>query len=230
MLRAVIFDFNGILVNDEPIHLEMFRKVLKDEGISITNKDYYDRYLGMDDRGCFKAVFQDHGRKLYQSDLEKMIRRKAAYYRESMHKKISVFPGVGKLLLELSSSYPLAIASGALRSEIEAILESTDLRKHFQVIVSTEDVTEGKPNPEIFIKALSLLNQRKSVGQPIRPSQCLVVEDSKEGILGAHRAGIKCLAVTNSHPAAELTEAEAVVESLEQVNVPFLESLFKEGC
>lgn len=229
MLRAIIFDFNGILVNDEPIHLEMFRKVLKDEGIFITEKDYYDRYLGLDDRGCFKAVYQDQGRKLDEPALEEMIRRKAAYYRQSIDKRIAVFPGVKKLVPELSLRYPLAIASGALRSEIEAILVSVTLSKYFQVIVSAEDIIEGKPNPEIFTKALSLLNQQRTTAQPIRPSECLVIEDSKEGILAAHRAGIKCLAVTNSHPAHELTEAEAVVASLEEVDIPFLESLFKEA-
>ena len=226
MLRAIIFDFNGILVDDEPIHLELFQKVLKDEGISISEKDYYDRYLGLDDRGCFKAAYHDQGRRLDQSALDEMIRRKAAYYREAIVKKIAVFPGVRKLVPQLSSRYPLAIASGALKSEIETILQSIDLRKYFQAIVSTEDVVEGKPNPEIFTKALDLLNQQRTTAQPIHSSECLVIEDSKEGILGANRAGIKCLAVTNSHAAQELTEAKAVVSSLDEVDIPFLEKLF----
>jgi HAD superfamily hydrolase (TIGR01509 family) len=227
VLRAIVFDFNGILVDDEPIHLEMFQKVLGEEGISLTKEEYYARYLGMDDRGCFKAAFQDHGRTLDDLTLAQLVQRKAVYYRSAMRKGLTMFPGVKELIPTLAASYPLAIASGALRSEIETILEGITLRKYFQVIVSTEDVNEGKPSPEIFIKALNLLNQKKTGGKPILPSECLVVEDSKEGILGAHRAGIKSLAVANSHPAEELRHAQAVVSSLEKVNILFLESLFK---
>ena len=226
MLRAVIFDFNGILVDDEPIHFELFRKVLVEESLSLTDKEYYTRYLGMDDRGCFRAVFKDHGRTLDDAALAQLIRRKAAYYREAIGERTIIFPGVQRLVPKLAEALPLAVASGALREEIEMILQGIGLRNCFQIIVSAEDVAEGKPHPEIFIKALRELN-RMSVGkEPIRSSECLVVEDSKEGILAAHRAGIKCLAVSNSHPAGEL-KAEAVVRSLEEVDISFLESLFK---
>ena len=224
VLRAIIFDFNGILVDDEPIHLEMFRKVLREEGIPISEKDYYARYLGMDDRGCFTAAYRDHGEKLDAAALADLVRRKARYYRETIAKRMTVFPGVKKLIPELSSRYPLAIASGALRSEIDMILRSIGLTEYFQAIVSAEDVGEGKPNPEIFLKALDLLNQGAG-GKAVLPSECLVVEDSKEGILGARRAGIKCLAVANSHPAAELGKADAVIGSLIEVTIPFLEKL-----
>ncbi|MFQ5542125.1 MAG: HAD family hydrolase [Candidatus Binatia bacterium] len=225
MLRAVIFDFNGVLVDDEPIHLEMFQKVLLDEGLSLDASEYYARYLGMDDRNCFKAVYQNHGHVLSSTSLEKLVQRKARYYRESIEKRIVVFPGVRELLPELSSRFPLGIGSGALRSEIEMILKSIGLRSFFQVIVSTDDVKEGKPDPEVFIKALHLLSQ-KVADRSLEPSDCLVIEDSKEGIRGAHAAGMKCMAVANSHRAEELTEAETVVETLEGVNVSFLEGLF----
>ena len=225
MLRAIIFDFNGVLVNDEPIHLEMFQKVLKEDGITLGEKDYYDRYLGMDDRSCFRAVYQQHGRKLDDASVAEMGLRKALYYRAAISKGITVFPAVSEVVPRLSSRFALAIASGALRSEIELILESISLRNYFQVVVSAEDISEGKPNPEIFIKALSLLNQKKNQ-TPIQPSESLVVEDSKEGILGAHRAGIKCVAVANSHPAQELTEAETIVKGLDEITIPFLDKLF----
>lgn len=225
VLRAIIFDFNGILVDDEPIHFEMFRKVLQERGLTLTEKDYYERYLGMDDRGCFKLAFQDHGIKLDENGLAELIRLKAAHYRSTIETRMTVFPGVKELIPLLSQRFRLAIASGALRSEIEMILQSIGLRKFFKVIVSAEDVKEGKPSPEIFTKALNLLNQEKENAEPISSSECLVVEDSKEGILGARRAGIRCLAVTNSHPAEELTQADAVVKSLQEVTVPFLEKL-----
>lgn len=226
MLRAIIFDFNGILVDDEPIHLEMFREVLKEEGLSLDEKDYYARYLGMDDRGCFKAVFKEHGRELDEPSLAELVRRKALYYRASIRQKLNVFPGVQELIPALASHLPLAIASGALRSEIQMILERIGLNNCFQVIVSAEDVTEGKPSPEIFAKTLTLLNQRQ-IEKPIQPSECLVVEDSKEGILAAHRAGMKCLAVANSLPIEELSVADAVVKGLDEVELLFLQGLFQ---
>jgi beta-phosphoglucomutase len=226
MLRAVIFDFNGILVDDEPIHLELFQKVLEEEGLSLTDEDYYARYLGMDDRGCFRAVFKDRGRPLNDATLAKLIQRKAGYYRESIATRTVIFPGVETLVPALAQHLPLAVASGALREEIEMILKGVGLKEFFQVIVSAEDVSDGKPHPEIFVKALREINRVGARNEPIRSSECLVVEDSKEGILAAHRAGIKCLAVSNSHPACELS-AEAVVGSLEKVTLPFLESLFK---
>jgi beta-phosphoglucomutase len=225
MLRAIIFDFNGILVDDEPIHFDMFQKVLFEEGLSLTREEYYARYLGMDDRGCFQAAFRDRGRALDEATLAALIQRKAVYYRNEIQQRLTVFPGVKQLIPKLSASYPLAIASGALRSEIEMIMQTIGLIKYFQVIVSTEDITEGKPSPEIFTKALTLFNQHNADAKPIRPAECLVIEDSKEGILGARRAGMKCLAVTNSHPKTELTEADAVVESLDKVTIPFLQKL-----
>jgi len=225
VLRAVIFDFNGILVDDEPIHLEMFQKVLSEEGLPLTKDRYYARYLGMDDRGCFKAAYHDQGRSLEETTLAELIQRKAVYYRKAIEKGTTVFPGAKKLIPQLASSYPLAIASGALRSEIEMIMQSIGLRTYFQVIISSEDINEGKPDPTIFLKALESLNRENLNSKPIRPSECLVIEDSKEGILGAQRAGMKCLAVTNSHPAEELGQADAIVGSLEEVTIALLESL-----
>jgi len=224
VLKAVIFDFNGILVDDEPIHLELFRRVLEEEGLSLTDDAYYAKYLGMDDRGCFRSVFKDNRRELDDAKLAELIRRKADYYRETIAQRTMIFPGVTRLVPELAARFPLAVASGALRGEIELILDGIDLKKYFQVIVSAEDVHDGKPHPEIFIKALRELNEGR--GEMIRASECLVIEDSKEGIMAAHRAGIKCLAVTNSHPAAEL-KADKVVASLEEVTAGLLEALLK---
>ena len=224
MLRAIIFDFNGILVDDEPIHLELFQKVLREEGISLSTEDYYARYLGMDDRDCFRAAYKAHGKELDEPTLSELIRHKSVYYREVILTGPVIFPGVKEIVPALFKRYPLAIASGALRSEIDMILADTGLIKYFQVIVSTEDISKGKPEPEIFMKALSLLNQSTDK-TPILPSECLVIEDSKEGVLGSHRAGMRCLAVTNSHPAEKLKEAEAVINGLDEITEDFLEKL-----
>ena len=226
MLRAVIFDFNGIIVDDEPIHFKLFQRVLGEEGITLTETDYYARYLGFDDRGAFTASYHENSRPMTDAKLAELINRKAAYYREEIRNHVAIFPGVKSLIGELAPKLPLAVASGALRQEIETILSTGDLLKHFCVIISAEDVKQGKPEPEIFLKALERINARRADRDLIVAADCVVIEDSKEGIKGARRAGMKCLAVTNSHPAELLTEADAVVKSLDEVDVLFLQALF----
>ena len=225
MLQAVIFDFNGIIVDDEPIHFRLFQKVLGEEGIVLTEEAYYARYLGFDDRGAFTAGFRENQRPLTDTKLRELIERKAVYYQDVIHNQVTIFPGVERLVPSLAATLPLAVASGALRQEIETILKTVGLRKHFQAIVSAEDVVRGKPEPEIFLKALATLNERGTTADAIDAGDCVVIEDSKEGIRGALRAGMKCLAVTNSHPAELLGEANAVVKSLEEVTLSLLQKI-----
>lgn len=226
MLRAIIFDFNGIIVDDEPIHFELFQQVLKEEEIRLTEEDYYSRYLGFDDRGAFTAAYREHRRPLDDHHLARLIERKAIYYQDAIKTRMRVFPGVKTVIPALAERVPLAIASGALRHEIREILSSIGLVERFRTIVSAEDVRRGKPDPEIFLKALANLNAELAGNSPISASDCLVIEDSKEGIRGARSAGMKCLAVTNSHPADLLNEADAVVESLEPLTLKALEALW----
>jgi HAD superfamily hydrolase (TIGR01509 family) len=225
MLRAVIFDFNGIIVDDEPIHFKLFQRVLGEEGIVLTEEDYYASYLGFDDRGAFMAGFRENSRPLSAAKLQELIERKAVYYQEAIRNHVTVFPGVKNLVADLAQTLPLAVASGALRHEIETILKTLGLLDHFRAIVAAEDVTQGKPEPEIYLKALEALNARGGNGKPIEAADCVVIEDSKEGIRGARRAGMKCLAVTNSHPAELLSDADAVVKNLEDVKLNFLQNI-----
>jgi beta-phosphoglucomutase len=222
MLRAVIFDFNGIIVDDEPIHFQLFQQVLGEEGIILTEDAYYARYLGFDDKGAFSAAYREKRRPLSHRELAELIARKAIYYQKAIRSHIAIFPGVENLVRELSAHLPLAVASGALRREIETILSTAGLLEFFPAIVAAEDVERGKPDPDIFLKALAQLNAAAVAQNPISAADCVVIEDSKEGVKGARRAGMKCLAVTNSHPAELLNEANAVINSLEEVDLKFL--------
>jgi HAD superfamily hydrolase (TIGR01509 family) len=217
MLRAIIFDFNGVIIDDEPLHLELFRRVLAEEGIGLTDQDYYDKYLGYDDRGCFVAALIDAGRRQWAADLafiNDLIARKAAYYRRAIDKRCLLFPGVVELVRRAAPRYALAIASGALRQEIELVLERGEIRDCFRVVIAAEDVTECKPHPEGYVRALAALNALDANPSPIQPEECLVIEDSMAGIEAAHRARMRCLAVTNSYRAEELKAADWIVPSL----------------
>jgi HAD superfamily hydrolase (TIGR01509 family) len=227
MLKALILDFNGVITNDEPIHLQMFQRVLQEEKISLTQEQYYDTYLGMDDRGCFEAVYKTHGRKLSSEDLHNLIQRKAHYYEAAIRENLIFFPGVVDFIKRSAERFRFAIASGALRSEITFILNQAELLPLFPVIISAEDVLEGKPDPETFQKALYALNLKVPRFAPgIRARECLVIEDSRAGIDAAHGAEMKCLAITNSYPAEQLNKADLVLSSLEGLQLEKLEELF----
>ena len=231
MLRALIFDFNGVIADDEPLHLELFQKVLAEEGLPLSEQDYYGKnYLGMDDRGCFTAVLEAHGRTPTEGDLQRLIDRKASYYQQSIQNRLILFPGAVDFVKLASERYPLAIASGALRHEILMALDHAGIKKYFTAIVSAEDVREGKPSPDGFVEALKWLNNHPSrSAQPILPGECLAIEDSPFGIAAARSAGMKCLAITNSYPAERLGEAHWVVKSLEGLTLEVVEQLFQRA-
>jgi len=229
MLKAIIFDFNGVIADDEPLHLELFQKVLGEEGLPLSEQDYYAKnYLGMDDRGCFGAVFKAHGRTATEGDIQRLIVRKAEYYKQAIQSRMILFPGAADFVKQAAARYPLAIASGALRHEIVMILEHAGIKPYFKVMVSAEDVRQGKPSPEGFMKALERLNAHPSRStQPILASECLVIEDSPFGIAAARSAGMKCLAITNSYPAERLGEAHQIVKTLEGLRLEALEAFFR---
>jgi HAD superfamily hydrolase (TIGR01509 family) len=227
MLRAIIFDCDGVIADTEPLHFATFQKVLAEEGIHLTEKDYFERYLALDDRGCFTQAHADRSRELSPDKLSELIRRKAACVEAVMRERLRLFPGVARFIREASLRYPLAIASGALRHEIELILRHGGVKDYFQAVVSAEDVTRGKPDPEPFLKALSLINSARR--ESIEPRHCLVIEDSIHGVRAAHEAGMLCLAVTNSYHTDALSQAERVVESLEGLALSEIESLFEKG-
>jgi beta-phosphoglucomutase len=219
MLHAIIFDFDGVVADNEPVHCAMFQRVLGEIGIFLSREEYYAEYLGYDDKGCFAAVLTAKGRPAPQSTIDELVARKARVYLDHIRAHLVIFPGVQDFVRRAATRYRLAIASGALRHEIEFILEEAGIRKEFEHITSAEDVTRGKPDPEGFRHALASLNRSIPAGHTaLLPEDCLVIEDSLPGIQAARRAGMKVLAVANTHPAQELGAADVVVASLTDVD------------
>jgi HAD superfamily hydrolase (TIGR01509 family) len=207
-------DFDGVIVDTEPLHLAAFRAVLEPEGIHLTDDDYWESYLGYDDRDAITAALSDAGRQPAPDAVATLMARKAERFLESVRAGVPLFPGVASFVRAAAERGPLAIGSGALRAEIELILESVGLRAAFEAIVSADDVRRGKPDPETYLRALGALRARRPA---LLAADCLVVEDSAAGVAAAKRAGMRCLAVTNSSPASALAEADAIVDSLEVV-------------
>ncbi len=227
MLKAVLFDCDGVVADSEHMHFDLFRKILAEQGLSLTKEEYLARYLAMDDRNCFRAVYKDRGRALSDAELNAFIARKTEMYKKAAAESLVILPGIVEFVMAVSQKYPLAMASGALRDEVLLMLDTAGLRQYFDAVVAAEDVEKGKPAPDAYLKALSELN-KKYPGRDIRPGECLVVEDSKHGIVSARAAGMKCVAVCTSYGPEELAAADKVVPVLTAVRVSELEALFKD--
>jgi HAD superfamily hydrolase (TIGR01509 family) len=209
MIRAVIFDFNGVLVDDESVHFELFREVLGQEGVVITPDDYHGRYLGLDDRGCFEAALRDAGREAGRGRVDGLIARKATRYFEVAGRGLRFFPGAADCLSGLAARFPLAINSGALRPEIEFALDLLGRRRSVAVIVSAENTSRCKPDPEGYTLALAGLVRSGAAPADLAPRHCLVIEDSLAGIESAKGAGMWAVGVPNTYDVDSLRRAGA---------------------
>ena len=224
MLGAVIFDFDGVITDSEILHFRAFNKVLADHGLELTKKEYYSTYLGLSDKDCYKALIAEGRLDIKPPQIAELIRKKTVLFEELARTDGKVIEGVRPFLdLLASNAIPMAICSGALRAEIELILEDAGLRDFFKAIVSAEQVKQGKPHPDGFLLTLKKLNQRLSA--PLPAKQCVVIEDSRWGLQAARAAGMHTVAVTNTYEADQLTGAEKVIDRLDRLTLPDLEQL-----
>jgi beta-phosphoglucomutase len=213
--HAVLFDFDGVLCNSEPLHFFAFQEVLAAERIELSEAEYYSEMIGFDDKGAFKHIFQVRGRELDPKAFLRVMTAKGEVMMDLIRRrKFQPLPGVEEFVRGLWRHCPLAICSGALREEIEAMLEGLALRDCFSVIVSAEDVDVGKPDPRGYVLTAKLLSEKLSVKKPLKPADCLIVEDAPTVIHEVKRIGFPTLAVTTSYPPEKLAEADYVVPSL----------------
>jgi len=223
VLRAIIFDFDGVLVNSEPLILKLTQEMAVKEGWTISEEEYYREYLALDDRGIVERLYRSHGRPVDHARRDEMVNWKARAYWELIRDGLPPLPGAVEFVRRLAAEYPLAIASGSLRVEIEHLLERMGLRQAFQVLVTADEVERSKPEPEVFLKALAGLRQLPPFeldGAPsLRPTECLVIEDAPAGVRAAHAAGIKCLALAHSRPSDELRHADWVYGSFGDIDL-----------
>ena len=227
MVRAIIFDFNGVILNDEPLHYASMKESVAAFGIVLTREAYWAKYLPLDDGNCLESILQDFSIRLSEEKKRGVLALKAKLYRDLIKDSCPLFPGAVHFIKTAAQLYPLAIASGARRQEIDSVLDAAGLRSCFQSILAAEDFEKGKPHPESYLQALECLNSDIAVSSPIRPGECLVIEDSVDGVRGARSAGMVCLAVSNTYPARELKEANKVISSLENLQPNALRGLFQ---
>ena len=216
-VRAVVFDFDGVLADSEPLHLRAYQAVLSEVGISLDHDEYYARYLGYDDAGAFAAIGEARRQRWSDRQIAGLVERKAIVFDDILATVDVMFPEAARCVERLGAALPLGIASGALRHEIVAILRRAGLERQFLFIVAAGDTPGSKPAPDPYRKAAEL--------HGVPPSACIAIEDSRWGIESAKSAGLRCVGITTSYPASELAAADAVIRSLDEFTVEMIEEL-----
>jgi len=222
-LRAIIFDFDGVLANSEPLHLRAYQEVLAAEGLTLTEQDYYARYLGFDDVGAFRAIGAHAGRAWTPADIRRLVAVKARCFEELEQNVSILFPGAADAVRRASAAVPIAIASGALGAEIRRVLEREQLVNCFTAIVSAEDTLSSKPSPEPYLCALAQLTSASSV--PIASHECVALEDSPCGLQSARAAELRTVGVAQTYHESDLHTADLVIRTIGSLDLQDLSRL-----
>ena len=221
-LRAIVFDFDGVIANSEPLHFQGFRDVVAEAGVTLTEADYYTHYLGYDDVDAFQAIGASAGSAWTRAEIGAMVARKAVRLEALEHNVSILFPGAADAIRRAAAAMPIAIASGARGDEIRRTLRRENLTACFTAIVAAEDTPAGKPAPDPYVRALALL--APSLGHRVRPSDCVAIEDSRWGLESARAAGLHTVAVTSTYGADALT-ADLIIPSLQALDLDRIASL-----
>ena len=224
MLRAVLFDFDGVIVLSEPLHFAAFAEVLAARGVTLTERDYYDRYLSYTDREATERMVADSGRADLRGEEPALLAAKTAAMARKIERGVPLCPGVETFIAAAAARLPLGIVSAAIRPEIEAILARAGLARFFPTIVAAEDVRAGKPDPQGYRLGVERMRERLSA---LAPDECLAIEDSPKGIIAAHAAGLRVLALPHTRPRTELGEADFFAERYADVDWRAIESVFR---
>lgn len=222
-LRAIVFDFDGVIADSEPLHLKAFQRVLADRGITLESADYYERYLGFDDTGVFEAISRERGHGLETATVRALVERKSEVLESLIDDGTVLFAGVRECVARCATQGPLAIASAALGHEIDTILRRTGLRAAFQVIVGAEDTPRSKPAPDPYALAVRRLGETVL---DLTPEQCVAIEDSTWGIESARAAGLRTVAVAHTYPADSFHDVDFVARTLADITIERLHAIF----
>lgn len=200
-LKAVLFNFSGVIINDEPLQQHLIDQILISENLRPKAGEFWEICLGRSDRACLSDLLNSRGRVVSESYLNQLVKRKAqAYDRELELLELPVYPGLSDFIFQLRErSLKLAVVSGAIRSSVELVLTRATLAEYFTVIVAGDDITTSKPEPDGYLLAVEYLNQQYPELN-LQPSECLAIEDTLTGIEAAKRAGMPVIGVANTYP------------------------------
>ena len=221
-LQGIVFDFDGVIADSEPLHLRAYQQALDEQGVTLTREQYFERYLGYDDVGMLEALARDRGLAWNGRHVTALVARKGEKL-QALLKDDVLFPGAAAFVRAAAAEVPIAIASGALRHEIVQIVEGAGLGSLFATIVASGDTPESKPSPGPYLLAFEQLQQAS--GRRLDATKVVAIEDSRWGLESARGAGLRCVGVTTSYPASELEAAELIVEGLTSLTIDALDHL-----
>jgi beta-phosphoglucomutase len=231
MIQAIFFDFNGVIINDEPLHLKAYQRALAEEGVTLTAAEYMTM-LGMDDETFVRTAFGRAGKQLPDGDGRRVIAREYELHREMIEEDLPLAPGAVTFIKACARRYQLGLVSMSTRYGIDYVFERTpQLGPLFTVVVSAEDVRgTHKPDPTCYKRALELLNEKRRDERklPLLAGECLVIEDSPPGIESGRAAGMRTLGVTNTvaEEALRAAHADVVTHSLADWTVDAVHHVF----
>jgi len=231
MLKAIVFDFDGVIVNSEPLHYRAFLRVAKPLGLAFSYDEYLARYIGYDDRDAFRVMLGLQagvpGSPQQQEQIAQLIEEKANAFEAVVDEGIDTIPGMVDLVEEAAASMPIAIASGATRRDITLILDKLGLTDRFLTIVSADVVDRSKPDPASYSLAIRRLHELNPLAE-LKPRDCLSIEDTAAGIESARGAGLKTLGLATSCPASALHRANRVIDSAKGLTLTQLREWFED--
>lgn len=228
-LKAVLFDFNGVIINDEPIHQQLTDRILIEENLRPRPDEYRQVCLGRSDRACLNALLTSRGRVVSDSYLTGLVNRKAQAYQQELEtlKKLPIYPGLDDLIFKFrAAQLKMAVVTGAVRSEVELVLNRANIAEQFTVIVAGDEIKVSKPEPDGYLLAVERLNQLYP-NLNLKPSECLAIEDTPTGIQAAKRAGVPVVGVAHTYPMHMLQrQANWVVDYLSDLEVERVQQLY----
>ncbi|XZN94940.1 MAG: HAD family hydrolase [Microcoleus sp.] len=201
-LKAVFFDFNGVIIHDEQMHEQIIDKLMLEENLQLKRGEFRAVCLGKSDRACIVELLSRRGRFVTEVYLQRLLLRKAQAYQARIDslETLPIYPGLAEFIAKIrAAGLKMAIVSGAMRSDIELVLNRAGLTENFEFMVTGDDITASKPAPDGYLLAVELMNQQYP-GWNLEPGECLAVENSLAGIEAAKTAGIQVLGVTHTYP------------------------------
>lgn len=232
-LKAILFDFNGVIINDEPIHEQLLAQLLIEENLRPKEGEFRELCLGRSDRACLIDLFARRGRILQEADLTTLIQRKAQAYQSHLEtlQKIPVYSGLDDLIYKIRvAGLKMAVVSGALCSEIQLVLSRLNIAEYFSVIVGGDDIKTSKPEPDGYLLAVECLN-RVYPELNLAPQNCLAIEDTFAGIEAAQRAKIPVVGVAHTYPFHMLQRhADWAVDYLWDLNLERVQQVYSRSA
>lgn len=231
-LKAVLFDFNGVIIKDEAIHQQLIEEILIEENLRPSSQEYREICLGRSDRVCLAELLKRRGRVVTESYLTRLVTRKAEAYERKLEtlEKLPIYPGLEDLIFKIRvAQLPIGVVSGALRCEVELVLNRAQLAQHFTVIVAGDDIKVSKPEPDGYLLAVERLNQQYP-DLKVQASDCLAIEDTPAGIKAAKRAGMQVVGVANTYPFHMLQrQASWTVDYLNDLELDRVQEIYSQS-